>query len=92
MLKFHREIYQVLYEKNKKTQILFHPAILAIQFTSKGSYVKTCADSHIHNHGHLRVCFFQHGLAPFSKKHIHQPGFVWGSRYPTPKYALGGGS
>lgn len=40
MLKIHREIYQVLYVKKQKTQFLFHPAILATQFTSRGSYVK----------------------------------------------------
>lgn len=50
-------------KKTKKTQFLFHPAILATQFTSRGSYVKHVW---IHTSTTTAICVCvlkKHGLA-----------------------------
>lgn len=65
MLKIHREIYQVLYVKKQKNTIFVPSSNLGNSIYQQRELCKTCVDSHIHNHGHLRVCFKKHGRSRF---------------------------
>ena len=88
MLKIHSEIYQVLYVKKQKNTIFVPSSNLGNSIYQQRELCKNmCGFTHPQPRpfacvlkktwGHLRFFLWRVCFAVVTKKHIHQPGFVW---------------